>query len=59
MPTVASAANDRRCYDCGCHHNWRRRCDYDWPVRATMSIGATVKARTAATLGARTTNTDE
>ena len=50
MPTVTSAANDRRRYDCGCHHNWRPRCDYDWPVRATMSIRTAVKAGTTSAL---------
>ena len=59
MPTVASAANDRRCYDYGCHHNWRRRCDYDWPVRATMSIRTAVKTGTTSALSTGVLNGGE
>jgi hypothetical protein len=62
MPAVTNAANHRcRGYNSRRYDNWcyNPRCDDDWPVRATMSIGATVKAGTTATLGARATNTDE
>ena len=47
VPTETSATNDRRCYDCRCHHNRRRRCDYDRPsIRLTSSIRTAVKAGT-------------
>jgi hypothetical protein len=45
MPTVTNAANDRRCYDCRCHHNRSRRYDYDWPsVRLTSSVRVQYRA---------------
>jgi len=65
VPPVTNATNYRgrgynsRRYDSRCDDNWRRRCDYDWPVRPTMSIRTTVKARTTSALSAGTINTDE
>jgi hypothetical protein len=39
VPSVTDSANHRgRCYDSRCYNNRGRRYDYDWPVRATMSI---------------------
>jgi hypothetical protein len=64
VPAVANAANHRgwrynsRYYDGRCYDS-RPRCNYDWPVRTTMSIGATVKAGTTSTRSARTINTDK
>ena len=65
MPSVTPATNHRgRCHDGRRHHgrrhdNWGRRCNYDWPVRATMSIRTTVKAGTTSALSAGTINTDK
>ena len=52
MPAVTNPANHWRAYDdwCRCDHNRSPRCDYDWPVRATMSIRTTVKAGTTSAL---------
>jgi hypothetical protein len=57
MPAVTPAANHRyrrhdggchhgRCHDGGCHDNRGRRCNYDWPVRATFSEAIAVKSGT-------------
>jgi hypothetical protein len=55
MPTVTSAANDRRCYDCRCYHNRRARYDYNRPsVRLTSSVRPTVKAEATSTLSTGT-----
>ena len=60
MPTVTSAANDRRCYDCRCYHNWRGRYDYDRPsVRLTSSVRPTVKAGPTSTLSTGTVDEDK
>jgi hypothetical protein len=60
MPTVTSAANDRRCYDCRCYHNRRARYDYDRPsVRLTSSVRPTVKAGATSTLGTGTVDGDK
>ena len=59
VPAVTNAANHRgRGYNSRRYDN-RRRCDYDWAVRATMSIRTTVKAGTTSALSAGTVNTDE
>ena len=57
MPTVTSAANDGRCYDCRCYHNrcYHNRCgryDYDRSsvFRLTSSVRPTVKAGATSTL---------
>ena len=65
VPAISNAANHRgRCYDGWCYDSWcynnrGRRCDYDWPVRATMSIRTTVKAGTTSALSTGTVNTDD
>ena len=60
MPTVTSAANDRRCYDRRCYHNRRAGYDYDRPsVRLTSSIGPTVKAWATSTLSTGTVDGDK
>jgi hypothetical protein len=60
MPTVTSAANDRRCYDCRCYHDRRGRYDYDRPsVRLTSPVWPTVKARATSTLSTGTVDGDK
>ena len=65
MPAVTPAANHRsrcydgRCYHGRCDHNRSPRRDYDWPVRATMSIRTTVKAGTTSALGNGVLNAGE
>ena len=65
VPSIADSANhwsrcyDSRCYDSRCYNNRGRRCDYDWPVRATMSIRTTMKAGTTSALSTGTVDGDE
>ena len=59
MPTVTGAAHDRRCYNCGRHHDRRRRYDYDRSVRSTSTIRPTVKAWATAALGIGVMGGDE
>jgi hypothetical protein len=60
MPTVTNAANDRRCYDCRCHHDRCRRYDYDRPsVRLTSSVRPTVKAGATSAFSTGTVDADE
>jgi len=59
VPSISNAANHRnRCYDSRCYNN-RGRCDYDGPVRATMSIRTTVKAGTTSALSTGAVDGDE
>ena len=61
MPAVANAANYWRADNdwCRCDNNRSPGCNYDWPVRATMSIRTTVKAGTTSALSTGTVNTDD
>jgi len=60
MPAVTSAADDRWCYDRGCHHDRRRRCDDDRPsVRMASSVGPTIKAGATSALGTGVLNPGE
>jgi len=61
MPAVTDTANDWRAHDdwCRCDNNRSPRCDYDWPVRATMSIRTTVKAGTTSALSTGALDADE
>ena len=60
MPSVANSANHwGRCHDSRCYNNRSGRCDYDRPVRATMSIRPTMKAGTASALGTGTVDGDK
>ena len=55
VPAISNAANHRgRCYN-----NRGLRRDYDWPVRAAMSIRTTVKAGTTSALSTGTMDGDE
>ena len=61
MPAITSAANHRWAYDdwCRCDNNRSPGCNYDWPVRATMSIRTTVKAGTTSALSTGALDADE
>jgi hypothetical protein len=60
VPAISNAANHRGwCYDGRCYNNRGRRRDYDWPVRAAMSIRTTVKAGTTSALSTGTMDGDE
>jgi len=60
VPAISNAADHRgRCYDSRSYDNRGRWCDYDWPVRATMSIRTTVKAGTTSALGTGAVDGDE
>ena len=60
VPAISNAANYwSRCYDSWRYNNRGRWRDYDWPVRATMSIRTTVKAGTASALSTGAVDGDE
>ena len=60
MPAVANSANDRRRYDCRCHHNRRPRYDHDRAsIRLTSALWPTVKAGATSALGTRAVDADE
>jgi hypothetical protein len=57
MPAETNTANHTgRCYSSRCYDNWR---DYDWPIRATSSVGTTMKAKTTSLPSGGAVNIDE